>query len=86
MKLYNGREYKWWVVRNAHWCGFCVARDGGEVINRDPNHPGRLGLQCLNKREGQGQYTNGYWQAMKGIFARHMAEYHPEVKTTEGGK
>ena len=83
MKMYNAREYRWWLKRNSHFCGFCLARDGGEAIERDLNHPGRLGLQCLNRRKGKGQWSNGYWQTMKGIFARHIGEHHPEVKITE---
>lgn len=86
MTLYNGREYKWWIRRNAHFCYFCMTKHGGkelEVMHHDTNHPGRLGLQCLQRRKGEGQYSKGYWNTMAAIFVNHIKRYHPEVKVTK---
>jgi len=88
MKKYAGREWKWWVRRNAHFCHFCMIKDGGkelERIHQNESHEGRLGLQCLHKRDGKGQYTKGYWHNLYYIWLEHMKKYHPEVLQGDKG-
>ena len=80
MIKFNGREYKWWIVRNSHLCQFCIQRDGITAVRADLNHPARLGSQALNLRRGKGQYTKGYWNTMFQLFKKHVNQYHPEVK------
>ena len=81
-KLYKGREWKWWIRRNAHFCYFCMIKHGGkelEVMSHNENHEGRLGLQCLRKRKGKGQYSRGYWTDLYHIWLQHMKKYHPKI-------
>jgi hypothetical protein len=81
---YNGREYKWWIVRNAHLCKLCVDKYGAEKVYKDDNHPGRLGKQLLKKRGNtRGQYSKGYWTDMSRLFDKHIDRYHPDVRKTK---
>jgi len=66
MKLYNGREYKWWIIRNDHVCRFC------NIKGIDYHFP--------TTRTWQGQ--KGYWGELANLFRKHVRECHPEVEVT----
>ena len=79
-KLIRGREWKWWIVRNDHQCGFCQ-----EACDRDRNATHTiLGIVAKLRLEDKG-YRNVYqdhprYQAMLyQVFIEHMKACHPDI-------
>ncbi len=88
MKLYRGREWRWWIVRNGHYCHFCREVKLQEFKDRGEHpKPGdldvSLGMEVFNKF-GIGQYNTGYWKRLHQVWLQHMKEYHLEI-IKEGG-
>lgn len=75
MKKYQGREWMWWVVTNAHVCCFCRM----ELMSKGVLSEQQLKDMRLVIQTGMGQYQDGYRSKLHSVWLRHMKQYHPEI-------
>ena len=72
----RGRDWKWWIVGNGHYCRFCY-----EKIQRFKDTPS-LGGMVVAKYKVNMTHPD-YWKRLYQVWLAHMKEYHPEILATQ---
>lgn len=72
MRKYLGREWRWWLEGNGHYCKFCHTQ--GKIWSHDTSIGG-----MVKDKFGLSQYDNGFKAKEYQVWLKHIKENHPEV-------
>ena len=77
MRKYNGREWDWWVITNAHVCRLC--HDEMHTVGKDAMPKEQLADMQLGRQTGLNQCDRPFRSQLYRVWRRHMKKYHPEI-------